>query len=167
MAKVIVVDRQDKILAENNRDVCHQVSGILHRGFVVLLFNQKGELLLVQRSKKKKLWPLFWDGCCSHPRRGESYTRAAERRLQEELGLTCPLKYLGKFYYRAVYKKVGSEEEICAVLKGQYDGPVKPNPDEIADYRWIKMKDLKKEIKEQSRAFAPWLKLAIAKCLKD
>jgi len=157
MSKVITVNRQDKILTKKEKLQAHQVDGILHRGFIVLVKNKKGEILLVQRSKKKLLWPLYWDGCCSHPKPGETYLQAGERRLKEELGFTCPLKYLGKFYYRAVYQDVGSEEEICAVLTGCYNGQIKPNPEEIAAYRWLKIKDLKKEIQEKPKIFVPWL----------
>lgn len=156
MQKVIVVNKQDQILGVASREKAHRVSGLLHRGFITLIFNSQGDLLLVKRSQKKMLWPLFWDGCCSHPLKGEDYVEAAERRLQDELNFSCPLEYVDKFYYQSVYKNVGSEEEICAILKGQYDGKIIPNPDEIADYRWIKMKDLKKEMKQNPEAFAPW-----------
>lgn len=156
MSQIVLVNRKDEALGASSREKAHRVSGLLHRGFISLIFNKQGELLLVKRSQKKELWPLFWDGCCSHPRPGEDYVAAAERRLKEELGFTCQLKYVNKFYYRSVYKNVGSEEEICAILKGQYDGQVMPNPDEIAAHRWIKMKDLKKEMQEKPEIFAPW-----------
>ena len=161
MEKVIIVNRQDRVLGEEKRLKTHQVNGVLHRGFIILIFNGKGKLLLVKRSKKKMLWPLFWDGCCSHPGLNETYVQAAERRLKEELGFTCSLKYVDKFYYRAVYKDVGSEEEICAILTGKYDGQIAPNPDEIAEHRWIKIEDLEKEMKEKPEFFAPWLKKAL------
>ncbi len=161
MEKVVTVDRQDRVLGEEERLKAHQVKGALHRGFTALVFNKKGELLLLKRSKKKQLWPLFWDGCCSHPKLGESYFVAGERRLKEELGFSCKLKYVDKFYYRAIYKNVGSEEEVCAVMRGDYDGEIKPNPDEVAEYRWVNLEKLKKEIKEEPEVFTPWLKKAL------
>ena len=163
MEKVVIVDRQDKVLGEEERRKAHKVKGVLHRGFIVLVFNKKRELLLLKRSKKKRLWPLFWDSCCSHPRLEESYIEAGERRLRKEAGFSCQLKYQGKFYYRAVYENIGSEEEICAVMLGKYDGKLKPNPEEVAEYRWVSLQDLKKEIKEEPEIFTPWLKLAIKK----
>lgn len=161
MEKVVIVNQKGQVLGEAERDASHQLKAVLHRGFMTLVFNQKGELLLLKRSKKKKLWPLFWDGCCSHPRLGESYLEAGERRLKEELRFACKLKQRFKFYYHAVYKNIGSEKEICAVLAGQYDGKVKPNPEEVAEYRWVNLEKLKKEIKERPDVFAPWLIKAV------
>lgn len=161
MSQVILVNRQDKVIGAASRQKAHRVKGLLHRGFISLIFNQQGELLLVKRSQKKQLWPLFWDGCCSHPRSAETNVQAAERRLKEELGFTCSLECVDKFYYRSVYENVGGEEEICAILTGQYYGKITPDPDEIAEYRWIKMAGLKKEMKNQPEAFAPWLKRAM------
>ena len=161
MSKLVLVNQKDEVLGTSSREKAHRVKGFLHRGFITLISNKQSELLLVKRSKKKILWPLFWDGCCSHPGLNETYIQAAERRLKEELGFTCSLKYVDKFYYRAVYKDVGSEEEICAILTGQYDGRIMPNPDEIAEHRWIKIEDLKKEMKKKPEIFPPWFKLAI------
>lgn len=162
MDKVVIVDRKDKVLKELTRDEAHGIDGVLHQGFMILIFNQKRELLLSQRSKKKKLWPLFWDGCCSHPRLGESYLQAGERRLKEELGFSCKLKFVGKFYYRSVYKNIGSEEEICAILEGKSDNEIKPNPEEVVSHRWVSLGKLTEEIKEKPEIFTPWLKKALS-----
>jgi isopentenyl-diphosphate delta-isomerase len=159
MDKLIVVNRQDKVLGSKNKEACHTLKGVLHRGFSVFVFNKKGQLLLQKRSQKKKLWPGFWSNtCCSHPRPGESYLQAGKRRLKEELGFSCDLEYLDKFYYRAVYKNIGSENEICAVLIGKYDGRVKPNPKEVAAIRWLDFDQLSQELKEKPEVFTPWLK---------
>lgn len=162
MEKVVVVNKKDQVLGEKEKVEAHKIKGALHRGFMALIFNKKGEILLLKRSKKKRLWPLFWDSCCSHPRLGESFLEAGERRLKEELDFTCKLKYVDKFYYRAIYKNIGSEEEICAVLVGKYDGKIEPNPEEIADFRWVRLEELKKEIKEKPEIFTPWLKKALS-----
>lgn len=163
MEKLVVVSRQDQILGSKEKDACHFLKGLLHRGFSVFVFNKKGEVLLQKRSKSKKLWPGFWSNtCCSHPQPGETYIQAGERRLKEELGFTCKLKNLGKFYYRAVYKNVGSENEICAVLVGKHKGRVRPDPQEVTDFRWIQFEQLKQEIKEKPEIFTPWLKKAIS-----
>lgn len=161
MEKVVIVNKKDQVLGEVKRDASHKVKGTLHRGFIIFIFNKKRELLLLKRSKIKKLWPLFWDGCCSHPKLGESYIKAGERRLEEELGFSCKLEYIEKFYYRSVYKNIGSEEEICAVLNGKYDGQIRPNTKEVAEYCWLNLEKLRKEIKEKPEIFTPWLKKAL------
>jgi len=147
------------------------------------------ELLLQKRSQYKKLWPFFWSNtCCSHlsvegkgcfepgssdifePGSGREQKafgkgeliKQAERRLEEEMGFTVPLKEIGKLYYQAQYKDVGSEHEITHLLLGKYDGQeIKPDPQEAADYRWLSLVDLKKEIKNKPEEFTPWFKKII------
>ncbi len=163
MAKLVVVNRRDQVLGKENKGHCHALKGILHRGFSVFVLNKKGQVLLQKRSQKKRLWPGFWSNtCCSHPKPGETYLQAGKRRLKEELGFTCPLKFLFKFHYRAVYQNIGSENEICAVLLGKYEGPVKPNPNEAEAVRWLDFDQLKQELKEKPERFTPWLKKEIS-----
>jgi len=164
--KLFLVDKNDNVIGFEEKEKCHQGKGILHRAIFVLIFNSKKEFLLTQRSKYKPLWPLIWDGACaSHPRYPkESYLDCAKRRLKEELGVSLSaLKYLFKFYYQASYKNLGSEKEICAVFVGVYDGKIKPNKKEIADWRWVDFKKLEEEIKENPEKFSPWLKKTLKK----
>ncbi len=104
------------------------------------------------------LWPLYWDGGASHPRLKEGYNSAGNRRLKEELGINCKLKNVGKFYYKSSYKKVGSENEICAILVGKYKGRIKVNPKEVADVKWLTIDELRKEFKKNPQKYTPWLK---------
>ncbi len=159
---LILVNKNDKITGFEEKSRCHSLKGFLHRAFSIFIFNKRGELLFQQRSRYKPLWPLFWsNSCCSHPRKGEQILATAKRRLQEELGFTTNLKHIYKFYYRAEYKKIGSENEICYVLLGNYDGQVKSNPQEVNDYRWIKIAELKKDILNNPEKYTPWFKKEI------
>lgn len=162
MSQLILVNEKDKAVGFATKDKCHQGKGILHCAFSVYIFNEKGELLIQQRSKEKKLWPGFWsNSCCSHPRKSESCKKAGERRLKEELGFSSPLKLLDKFQYQAKYKNIGSENEICAVLVGQHQGEVKPNPKEAAAFKWIDLTALKKDIAKNPKKYTPWLKIGL------
>ena len=123
MKKLLLVNKKDEVIGFETKEKCHAGKGILHRAFSVYLFNNKGQLLIQQRSKFKKLWPLYWaNTCCSHPRKNEGYVGAGERRLKEELGIISPLKMVGKFQYQVRYKNIGSENELCAILIGEYNG---------------------------------------------
>ena len=132
----------------------------MHRAFSVFLFNDKGELLLQKRSKKKLLWPSFWtNSCCSHPRKGEDILDAANRRINEELGLTSELIYLFNFQYKANYFDIGSENEICSVLIGKiYFDPI-PNLNEIEAWQYISVDKLTIELEKNSKYYTPWLKI--------
>ena len=125
-------------------------------------FNKQGQILLAKRSKYKMLWPEFWEGACaSHPRPGETDLVAAKRRLKEELGFSCRLKYLFKFQYQAKYKNVGSENEICAVFRGRYSGPLRPDPREVEDWKFMDLKTFKRDMRAHPSKYCPWLRLAI------
>src|SRR6202040_1501718 len=111
---------------------------VLHRAFSLLIFNGDGELLLQQRAASKRLWPLDGSNSChSHPRRAETMEAAIQRRLYEELGLRCPLRFLFKFQYQAQFDETGAENELCSVFIGRATHPVKINSDEILAWRWV------------------------------
>lgn len=158
--KVVLVDKKDNKLGLEEKKKAHLKDGLLHRAFMVFVFNDKGELLLQKRSKEKMLWPLYWDSsCASHPFDKETYITSGERRLKEELGFSCPLSYFTKFYYYSKYKDVGSEKEICAILIGVYSGKIKEDSKEVAEYQWISLPELKKKIEEKPGNYTPWLKI--------
>lgn len=167
MPQLILVNEKDEIIGFADKDRCHQGKGLLHRAFSVYIFNEEGKLLLQQRSKVKKLWPLYWsNSCCSHPLPGESYQKAGERRLQEELGFSTSLKLKDKFHYQAQYQDVGSENELCAVLVGRYQGKIKAHPQEVAAWKWISLPELKKDIIKNPNHYTPWLIIGLPRVEK-
>jgi len=166
--KLILVDEKDNVLGYESKDVCHNGDGILHRAFSIFIFNSQGELLLQQRSQEKRLWGLYWSNtCCSHPRKGETYEQATMRRLQEELGLKAPLKFLFKFQYQARFNNKGSENELCSVYVGKCDEPPSVNPNEIAAVRYIPPEDLEKEMQLYPDKFTPWFKMEWERIRKE
>ena len=48
---LILVNSQDEIVGYEEKLVCHQGQGMLHRAFSIFIFNSKGELLIQQRSE--------------------------------------------------------------------------------------------------------------------
>ena len=161
MNKVIIVDENDRIVKFENKERAHKGNGMLHRAILVMVFNKK-EILLARRSRYKKLWPLFWDGsCASHPLPNETYLQCAKRRLKEELGIKCKLlKYLFKFKYKAIYKNIGTENEICKVFICNYNGDIQPNKKGVSEIKWESINKLKNHIKKNSNKYTPWFKIA-------
>ena len=157
MEKLLLVDKNDKVIGTREKMKCHEGKGVLHRAFSVYIFNPKGELLIQQRSKQKPLWPLYWSNTtCSHPRPGESYVEAGERRLKEEMGFTCALRKVDQFQYRAKYKDVGSENEFLTVLIGVYDGQINPDLGEAKKWKWISLEKLKDDMEKNPDKYTPW-----------
>jgi isopentenyl-diphosphate delta-isomerase len=165
---LILVDEQDNELGSCEKVDCHLGEGKLHRAFSVFLFDPEGRLLIQQRSPDKMLWGGFWaNSCCSHPRLGESTTDAAHRRIKEELGISCELRYLYKFVYHAKFGDVGSEHENCYVYAGWYDGNAHINAAEISATRLLTPAELTAEIETNGEIYSPWLKLEWERICKD
>jgi len=155
---LILVDAADREIGHLSKEQCHLGRGTLHRAFSLFIFNDAGELLLQQRAAGKRLWPGYWsNSCCSHPRRLESMDSAIHRRLQEELGMSCALRFLFKFQYQAQFDACGAENEVCSVFVGRCSDPVIVNRDEILAIRWISAAELESEISGPgAELFTPW-----------
>lgn len=153
---VILVKENNDVIGYMDKMEVHRM-GLLHRAFSVLIYNDKGEMLLQKRAETKYHTPGLWsNACCSHPRSGETITMAAQRRLLEELGFSCPLSVEGEFIYRAEFSNGLIEHEYDTILHGIYSGKMQLNPHEVAEVRWCDMQMLRKEIEEASETFTPW-----------
>jgi len=164
MEKVILVDENDKEIGTEEKIKAHENGGKLHRAFSIFIFNSKGEMLLQLRSKKKYHSGGLWtNACCSHPRPGEKLEQAAHRRLKEEFGFDTKLEEKLSFIYHAKLDNGLSEHEFDHVFIGNFDGVPKPNLEEIDNWKWIKIEDLKRDIKENPEKYTAWFKIAIKK----
>ncbi len=150
------VDERDRVVGTASRHACHAGRGLRHRAFLVMIRNSKGELLLARRSRRKKLWPGWWDGTVAgHVEKGETYASGARRRVFEELGIRPRLRRTGLFAYTARWRGDG-ENEFCAVFTARADR-VKPCSREI---------DALKSAKVPKGRLTPWLKIALRECAR-
>jgi len=160
--QLVLVDENDREVGTAGKLECHAGAGRLHRAFTALVVDEKSRLLLARRSATKMLWPGAWDATfASHPRPGEGYAHAAERRMPDELGASCAMDYLLKFVYRAEYLDVGTENEVCAVLVGTLEGEPAPAPAEISEVAWEGARSLAQRVRDDARAYCPWMLAAI------
>jgi len=161
---VILVDENDNPIGKEEKVKCHLPNGKLHRAFTALIFNNEGKLLLTKRSEGKMLWPNDWDGTvASHPRESETYSSSAERRMPEEIGISCKMNYVNKFEYHVPYKDIGSENEICGTLIGTIDSFDESSmiKDEISEIKWINPDELKNELEHNRDVYCPWMVIAL------
>ncbi len=168
--KVILVDEKDNIIGLMPKLEAHEKS-FLHRAFSVFIFNKKGELLLQQRAANKYHSPLLWTNtCCSHQRNGESNIKAGKRRLYEEMGFEVDLKEMFSFIYKVSFDNGLSEHELDHVMVGYYDKTPKINKEEVENYKWMTMNDVKLDIKNNPNKYTEWFKIIFnkfSKKLKD
>lgn len=163
MEALILVDERDTEIGSEEKLAAHQNGGKLHRAFSVFIYNGAGQMLLQQRALGKYHFGGLWtNSCCGHPLRGELVANAARRRVNEELGIDVPLHSAGTFIYRAEDPQSGLvEHELDHVLKGDFDGPLHVNPDEIAATRWLDPREVREWLDREPKVFTPWFSLAL------
>ncbi len=159
---VVLVDADDVAVGTAAKLDAHR-RGLKHRAISALVHNSAGEFLLQRRSLAKYHSGGLWtNACCSHPYPGESTADAAKRRLAEEMGVTCPLKPLFRFSYRAEVPGGLIEDEVVHVFGGTHDGPVKPDPAEVDGYKWIALPVLKNDIQIRPDLYTVWFQQYVA-----
>ena len=161
--QVLLVNEKDEVIGLMPKMEAHE-KGLLHRAFSVFIYNEQGQLLLQQRALTKYHTPGLWTNtCCSHQRKGESNIEAGKRRLMEEMGFTTDLKETISFIYKAPFENGLTEHEFDYILVGKFNGTPKPNPEEVEDFKWVNLDDLKVDIKNNPTNYTAWFKIIFEK----
>ncbi len=166
--QVVLVNEADEVVGLMGKQEAHE-KGLLHRAISVIIYNSKGEQLVQQRALSKYHWAGVWSNtCCSHPRDGETYKAAAERRLYEELGIKTELTEALTFIYLAHDAPSGlTEHELDHVFTGVYDGAFEFNRHEVAAVRWMNDEQLQKEMEAEPDKFSFWFKIILQELNKQ
>jgi isopentenyl-diphosphate delta-isomerase len=159
---MVLVDEDDQVIGTAAKLEAHQ-KGALHRAFSVIVWDSAGRLLLQKRHFRKYHSGGLWtNAVCGHPRPGEDILAAALRRLEEEMGFTCPLESLGAMRYRAELDQGMIEHEMVHVFRGLYDGAVVPNPLEAEGYQWAGLDEMRADVAAMPHRFSAWFRQYIA-----
>lgn len=163
--EVVLVNDQDKIVGYREKFAAHKIPVPLHRAISVVILDPAGKKMLLQkRAEGKPTWPLFWSNAvCTHPFKNESYQECAERRLKQEMGFSTPLTEKFRFIYKADCDRTWGEHEYDVVFEGKYEGEVKPDPEEAADWKWMEIKELLVDVKNNPGIYTPWFKIILEK----
>jgi isopentenyl-diphosphate delta-isomerase len=157
---VVLVDVKDKPIGTMEKMEAH-VKGVLHRAFSVFIFNEDGELMLQQRAFSKYHTPGLWTNtCCSHPREGEKTDDAAHRRILEEMGFDCEFEEAFTFTYKADVGQGLTEHEFDHVFIGRSNITPIINPEEVNDWKYMKLEDIKSDIQTNPSSYTVWFKIA-------
>jgi isopentenyl-diphosphate delta-isomerase len=92
---------------------------------------------------------------------GEDIQEAAVRRLREELGFTTTLHKAFSFTYRAMFDNGLSENEYDHVFIGHYDGPISPNKEEVSDYTYKNVEEIRSSMDSHPHKYTEWFKIAL------
>jgi isopentenyl-diphosphate delta-isomerase len=160
---VVLLDQRGRPAGTMPKARVHGPDTPLHLAFSVYLFDSGGRLLVTRRALGKRTWPGVWtNSCCGHPAPGEDPAAAARRRLGQELGLR-PARLepvLPDFAYRAVDASGVVEHEVCPVYLAHLDGdpepPPTPDPEEVAEWRWVPWAAFRTLAATAPWALSPW-----------
>ncbi|MBT0718728.1 isopentenyl-diphosphate Delta-isomerase [Rosenbergiella epipactidis] len=156
--EVILVDEHDNPLGKMEKLAAHR-QGRLHRAITVYIFNTKQQLMLQQRAFSKYHCGGLWSNtCCGHPFPNESTPQAAERRLEEEMGLKLPLTKLTQTYYNLPVTDGLVEHEFGHIFTGLTDQLPVLNPNEAENYRFASLSEVQQELITSPERFTPWFK---------
>ncbi len=152
-----VCDADDRVIGQAPRGEVH-ARGLMHRAVHIFVFNSRGQFLVHHRSAHKDEYPRrITSSCSGHLNAGEDYDTAAGRELQEELGLTAPLEYIGSF-------PAGPEtaNEHTRLYRATTDDTPVPDLHEIESLEWADPHDVAVRMQEHPEKFTPPFRMLFA-----
>ncbi|MEM7078175.1 MAG: NUDIX domain-containing protein [Pseudomonadota bacterium] len=157
-----VFDHAGVLLGLQARSTVHRV-GLWHRSSQVFVFDDQGRLLLQRRVAHKDLYPNLWDySVGEHLQPGESHHEGALRGLREELSICgCELSPLGDIYRTELRGETFCDREIQQAFSCTYSGPVEPEPEEVAQVRFVTRPALAAWLDSRPEEFTPWFRSAL------
>lgn len=164
---VVLVDESDTSIGVAPKLDVHR-DGRLHRAVSVVLFDDRGRVMLQRRADVKYHSAGLWsNSCCGHPRPGESVEEAAGRRLNDELGVAgCEVTRVGELAYYADLGNGLIEHELDHIMVGQWEGVVTPNPLEVSEIRWVDPEVVLADLAEVPASYTAWAGPVIARALR-
>jgi len=160
---VILVDKNDSEKGLMEKMEAHQ-KGELHRAFSIFIFNSSNELLLQKRATSKYHSGGLWTNtCCSHPAPGSAISNEAEKRLLEEMGFTTSLQKIFSFIYKAELDNGLTEYEFDHVFAGTFDGIPNVNPEEVEDWKFVNLEELKQDLVAHPERYTRWFEICFPK----
>lgn len=166
MEEVVLVDEKDQEIGTLEKLKAHQ-EGKRHRAFSIFIFNTSGDMLLQKRADDKYHSGGLWsNACCSHQRPGEISITAANRRLQEEMGLQCKLAHIFTFEYKVTFDNGLTEHELDHVFIGVSNEKPLVNLSEASAFRYVDEKTLRADLHAHPDHYTEWFKLIVDKVWK-
>ncbi len=159
---ILVADEEGNFTGEYiPKEVGHTGAGKRHFAITVLLYNNKGEVLLQKR--KHRVFNDIWDMTASthqlHRADGTDETdeEATLRALDREYGIkeVKNLKKLGAIDYFAQDGEV-CENEHDIILVGEYNGQIELHNEVGYGYKWMDKNEFLKDIEQNPANYSPW-----------
>jgi len=142
-----VVNEHGEVIGTTTRGEAHRNRALIHPAIGIFVFNPRGELLLQKRSATKDLGPNCWTiSVGGHVRYGGEPKETAVREAEEEVGLTIPRDQLMLIGEILTATEIESEYWYLYRYDMPEEFPLKAHPDEVAELRFVSLKELRSMI---------------------
>lgn len=156
-----VVDEHDQVIEVRPRSEVHRLQ-LRHRATHIFVFRSDGRMLIHLRSPTKEEFPSVWTSSASgHVASGETYHNSAVRELQEELGITAPLRFVTK-----VAACEQTSYEFTELYRADCDAQITIDPEEIQEVRWHTIEEISAQLAATAEQFSPAFQLLFDEFLK-
>ncbi len=140
--RVTLVDAHGEPAGDMDVVAAHTAPGSIHLACSAVVFGPDQTVLLQRRADHKPTFGGLWSNtCCTHPFSGELPHHAAQRRMQEEIGVSVTLFPVGSFRYRAVDPITGMVEHefdhISIATVASTELAFALNHDEVAEVAFV------------------------------
>lgn len=167
---LLQVDHSDQAVGLVEKKEAH-LKGTLHRAFSIFIFHKVEsslQLLLQQRAFNKYHSGGLWaNTCCSHAEPDTSIEITAKNRLQVEMGFSCPLSFLGSFYYKTEVGNGMTEHEIDYIFSAFHNPTnIHLNAKEVNAFKWVDINHLQELFIIKPHEFTAWFPEALRHALK-
>ena len=152
---------QDNILCPFDKLEVHK-RGLKHPAVSVFI-KRENDILLQKRASTKYHSPNLWaNTVCTHPHWGENIYDCAIRRLDEELDIkSLDLKFCKEIEYKANVGNNLIEHEVvdCFSAFCETTPEVKMNPEEVKNFAWVDIEQLRENVKQSPGKYTQWFKI--------
>jgi isopentenyldiphosphate isomerase len=134
---VTIVDRFNKKIGTSPRPEM-RARNLIHRASFILVFNDRGELFVQQRTMTKDIYPGRWEVAAGGVvTAGETVSQSAERELREELGVSGELRFLYEMYYEDEFNRL-----FCHIFQTNHNGPFTLQPEEVVRGEFMPLSEI-------------------------
>lgn len=134
---VVIVDRTNQEIGTSTRAEM-RAGNLIHRASFILVFNERGQLFVQQRTMTKDVYPGLWEIAAGGVvAAGESVSQSAARELREELGVGAELRFLLEMYFEDQANRV-----FCHIFRANHNGPFRLQPEEVVRGEFMELAEI-------------------------
>jgi isopentenyl-diphosphate delta-isomerase len=149
--RIDTVDQYDHVKGAVQRGAVFQQKDAF-RVVHIFIFDDHRRLLLQQLSARRDRHPLRWgSSVAAYLFSGETYRKAAKRRLAQELGVNLNLRLVG----RTSMVDQGVPKFISLFQAAGGTAQLRPDPDPIASVKWCALGEIDRAVRDAPEQFTP------------